>query len=620
MRPMSDEFLPYYSRELTFLRHMGQEFAEKHPKIAGRLHLNAEGSHDPHVQRILEGFAYLNARIQYKLDDDFPEIIDSLLGVLYPHYQRPIPSMAIVQFQLDRSQATRVTGMTIDRGAFLESEPVDGERCRFQTCYPATAWPFQLEAATLMARPFQAPVTPKSSQAEAVLRLELQTFDPKMAFSQIAIGALRFYLHMSQAHNAFSLYELLFNSTIEIVVAGSPRDPEPIVLPKSSLLPVGFERDEGMIPYSARSFPGYRLLTEYFAFPEKFRFCELTGLTPARLSRLGNRMEIYVFLNKTSKELERAVSKDNFRLGCAPIVNLFPQRADPFPLTHRQTEYRIIPDARRISSLEVYSVDRVEATSPRGELQEYVPFYSLKHGVARETQQTFWHSTRRASSKAQSGVADDKGTEVFLSLVDLGFRPSAPADWTVDIETMCLNRDLPRRLSFGGGRPRFELVDGKGGVSSITCLTKPTPTRRPPLGQGLRWRLLSHLSLNHLSLSQEGDGAEALREILKLYDVLDDSETRKLIEGILRVQSRRTVGRCAGAMNGLCQGIEVSVHFDEEKFSGSGVYLFAAVLDRFLGMYSSVNSFSRLVATSEQRQNQGEAWKWPARVGEKVLL
>jgi type VI secretion system protein ImpG len=294
-------------------------------------------------------------------------------------------------------------------------------------------------------------------------------------------------------------------------------------------------------------------------------------------------------------------------------------------LNQRQTDYRIIPDARRLAAHEIYSVDRVEATSPWGESREFVPFYSLKHGSTesasgQDSAQTFWQASRKPGTREQSGLEDDDGTEVFLSLVDLGFNLASPADWTLNVETTCLNRDLPRHLPFGEGRPRLVPVEGKGLISSVSCLTKPTPTLRPALGQGMRWRLLSHLSLNHLSLSQAGEGAEALREILKLYDVHDDEATRKTIEGILRVQSQRVVGRSAGTPGGVCQGLEVSIQFDEEKFSGSGLYLFASVLDRFIGMYTSVNSFSRLVATSRQRKSPGDVWRWPARAGEKTLL
>lgn len=622
---MTEELLPYYNQELEFLRLMGAEFAEKYPKIAARLHLSEDGSHDPHVERIVEAFAYLNARIRYKLDDDFPEIVGSLLGVLYPHYQNPIPSMAIVQFKLDDSQATRTTGHEIARGTFLDTESVDGETCRYQTCYPTTVWPFKLESASLSSRPFQAPATPKSAQAETVVRLQFSTRDKAPDFSQLQLGSLRFYLYGGQARSAYSLYELLFNNTIEIALATSAKDSAPVILPKSALIPVGFGREEGMVPYSARSFPGYRLLSEYFTFPEKFLFCEISGLTPERMSRFGNRLEIYLYLDRAAPKLENKITEDNFRLGCTPVVNLFPQHADSFQLTQQQTEYRIVPDARRVSALEVYSIDRVEAVSPSGDQLEFVPFYSLKHGSTQggsrqESQQTFWQASRKPGSTAESGRENDSGTEMYLSLVDLGFNPTAPADWTLIVETTCLNRDLPGQMPFGGGRPRLELVEGMGPISSVMCLTKPTATLRPILGQGMRWRLLSHLSLNHLSLSPGDGGVDALKEILKLYDFVGDDSTKRMVEGILRVESQRVVGRSRGTPGGVCQGLEVSIHFDEEKFSGSGLYLFASVLDRFLGMYATINSFSRLVATCEQRRNQGDVWRWPARAGERPLL
>lgn len=621
---MSDELLPYYQNELNFLFASGKEFREKHPKIANRLRLGDDGGRDPHVERIVQAFAYLSARIRHKLDDDFPEVIESLLGVLYPHYQSPIPSMTIVELQLDPSQASRTTGYTLERGALLDSDPVDDERCRFRTCYPATAWPFEITSTKLIGRPFRAPETRKAAQAGAVLKLELRTLDPGVTFDKMSIDTLRFYLHGGHSRNAFALYELLFNSNLlEVAVCSSASDPEPTLLPPSCLTPVGFGRNEGMFPYSARSFLGYRLLSEYFAFPEKFLFCDLTGLDSRALSRIAGSLEIYLFLKRSSTDLERTVSKDTLRLGCAPAVNLFPQRADPFRLTQRQTEYRLLPDPRRPGALEVYSVDRVEAISPLNESRDFLPFYSFQHAVDGAEQQTFWQATRKRNPA-------DPGTEVYLQLMDLGMHPAALPDWTINVETTCLNRDLPN----GGGFPHFEPAEGRGAIADIVCLKEPTPTLRPPLGHGMRWRLLSHLSLNHLSLAQgDGslaagvDGTDALREILKLYAVVRNQETQqidpeaqKIIEGILKVTSRRAVGRSAGAKGVFCQGVRVELELDEGGFSGSGVYLFASVLDRFFGLYASINSFTRLVAKVKHGRRQEETWQWPDRVGEKTLL
>jgi type VI secretion system protein ImpG len=371
-----------------------------------------------------------------------------------------------------------------------------------------------------------------------------------------------------------------------------------------------------MLPYAARSFLGYRLLTEYFTFPQKFLFFDLAGLDPKVLAKAGNTLNVFIYLDQSSVDLEQNVSGDTFQLGCAPMVNLYRQRAEPIPVTHTETEYRVVPDARRPLAGEIYSVDRVTATSPDNEEVEYQPFYSFRHAAGRQQQKAFWYATRRPASQGRGG--GPAGTDVYLSLVDLAFTPSAPAEWTLAIETTCLDRDRPHRLPWGKGQPHLRLTKGAP-LSRIECLTQPTATFRPALKRGALWRLISHLSLNHLSLADSQEGADALREILKLYDFADSAETRSMIDGILRVRSRRVVGRVPGGVQaGLCRGIEVTIHFDEQRFAGSGVFLFACVLEQFLGLYCSVNSFSKLIATTNQRE--GELKRWAPRAGETVLL
>jgi len=380
---------------------------------------------------------------------------------------------------------------------------------------------------------------------------------------------------------------------------------------------VGFERDEGILPWPNRSFLGYRVLSEYFAFPQKFLFFDLVGLDKQILNRAGNRLELYLYLSRSSVDLEQNVAATTFQLGCTPVVNLYKQRAEPIALSHTQTEYRVAPDARRPLANEVYSIDRVTATSPDNEQVEYEPFYSFKHASDRLAQKTFWYAERRPAERC--GGEPDQGTEVYLSLVDLGFEASSPGDWTLDVETTCLNRDLPYRLSWRQGQSGLRLTTGAP-VSRIESVSGgPTRTLRPALKRGAAWRLISHLSLNHLSLTDEKEGADALREILTLYDFADSGETRAMIEGILSVRSRRVVGRVAGDLRGgFCRGVEVTLHFDEDRFAGSGLFLFASVLERFLGLYCSVNSFSKLIAAANKRE--GELRRWPPRAAETVLL
>jgi len=613
---MSDELLSYYNRELSYIRRQAARFAESHPKVASRLRLGPDGSEDPHVERLLEGFAYLTARVRHKIDDEFPEVTQALLSVLYPHYLAPIPSFSIVQLDLDEGQNELTAGLTVPRGQGIETDPVQGDPIRFRTAYPVTLFPVDVKAVSLVTAPFTAPVTPKSNVAQAVLRVSLACRSPSVKWSSLNCQRLRLFLNGQPQHTQ-KLYELMFNNAIEVAFATKPDDRGAVATSTSVLRPVGYERDEGLLPYPARSFVGYRLLTELFAFPQKFLFVDI-DIPPAALARTDNLLEIFVYLNRPAEDLSANVNAETLRLGCTPMVNLYKQASEPIRLTQTQFEYRLVPDARRPLSHEVYSVDRVVATSPDGREVEYSPFFSVKHGTAGRVAGPYWHGMRRAAqdlTATRADVAVDRGTEMFLSLVDLGFNPLSPADWTVHVESTCLSRDLPGRLPFGAGQPKLQMMQGGGLVTRLRCLTPPTPTLRAHLHEEGLWRLVSHLSLNHLSVSGGADGADALREILSLYNFTESAVAKTSIDGLVSVNSRRVLGRSGGA---LCRGVEVTVEFDEDRFTGNGMFLFASVLERFLALYSSVNSFTRTVATVARRE--GEYRRWPARVGETIVL
>jgi type VI secretion system protein ImpG len=605
---MPDDLLVYYERELSFLRQMGAEFAARYPKIAGRLLLEADGSEDPHVERLLQAFAFLAARIHHKLDDELPEMTDALLGVLYPHYLAPIPSMSIVQFILDPDRGKLTSGHRIERGARLYSQSVQGTSCRFQTCYPVTLWPIEVASARLDTPDHLGPV-PRS--AAAVIRLEIQCLGGAL-LSDLEIEHLRFSLY-GESSLTHALYELLLNNTCQVQLRpiGGPRDLKPIVLPPTCLRAVGFAPDEGMLSYTPRSFLGYRLLQEYFAFPEKFLFVDLCELHHAVRAGFGKGVEVVIFLDRMPR-LEQPITPGTFRLGCTPIVNFFEQIAEPIRLTHSQTAYRVVPDVGHQGTTEVYSIDGVSNTSPYlDEPIRFQPFYSFKHAADREQQQAFWYATRKPSLRQ-----GDTGTEVYLALVDLNFQPTLPAVETLTIHTTCTNRDLPGKLPFGGARGDLEM-EGAAPLSHIRCLRKPTETLRPALGRGAQWRLISHLSLNYLSLCE--GGREALQEILQLYNFVDSAAMRQHITGITDVTSRRVVGRPASMpWNGVCRGLEVTIEFDEDKYVGSGVFLFASVLEKFLGLYASLNSFTQLIATTQQREEPIK--RWLPRAGEQILL
>jgi type VI secretion system protein ImpG len=612
---MSDALLGYYMRELAYLREQGAEFARRYPKIAGRLRIGPDQADDPMVARLVESIAFLNARIRHKLDDDFPEIAEAMLNVLYPHYLKPVPSMAIVQCTVDPTQGGLTGSYTIPRGTTVESEPIDGEPCRFRTAYPLTLWPIELVHAELVGRPFKAAYR-SPSNANWLLDLHLECTSPKLTFEGLAPGSLRFFL-MGKAQYVFELYEALFVNVKDVAVAASLSDPGARSLGSACLRQVGFAVDEGMLPYSPRSFAGYRLLTEYFAFPSKFLFFDVDGLDARQLQGVGTSLHILFYLDRLPTGLPPSfVATKSFQLGCVPVVNLYRKRAEPARLTQTESEVRVIPDIRRPLASEVYSIDGVTASSPTGEAIEYLPFYELKPPRRTLDDRSYYYAARR--TPPPSDVHRDPGTEVYLSLVDRELKPTAPASETLHVETTCLNRDLPSRLPFGVGRPRLQLGISTP-VARVICLTPPTPTLRPPLSRAVLWPLISHLTLNHLSISDAEDGAEALRAILRLYDFADSSDTRKMIDGLISVTSQRVVGRTdVGGQAGIVRGTEVTIEFDEEQFTGHGLFILASVLERFLGLYCSINSFTTLVATTRQRD--GELKRWPPRAGETILL
>jgi type VI secretion system protein ImpG len=603
---MAEDLLAYYNRELAYLRKLGAEFADLHPKVAGRLRMSGESVEDPHVLRLLEGVAFLNARVRRKLDDEFPELTDALLGQLYPHYLAPIPSLSIVQF---KPMADLAEVCLLPAGSEIETEPLADEVCIFRTTQDVRLYPIEITGAALTGRPLIGPASPRG--AVGVVRLTLNCLQPEMSFRQLAPDSLRFFLRGAAA-DALPLYELLLNNVQLVVVANGVNDPEPTILNPKAVRPVGFAPGEGLLPYRPGSPMGYRLLTEYFAFPEKFFFFDVDGLAAKAQATSGRSLEIFLYLDRTTPELERSVSAGSFALGCAPMINLFSHRAEPIPLVGTTPDYQIVPDARRGAALEVYSVDQVQATSPEGEVVDFAPIYGLRRTGAAGEENRFWHAARRPNG------ADETSDEVFLSFVDLTGEPAPPDQWVASVQTTCSNRDLPGKLPFGGGHPYVRLVESVSGVGSLACLTAPSDVVRLPDRKESVWRLISHLNLNHLSLTDGEAGAEALREILRLYDFRDAPETRALIDSIGSIRTQRSTARAPDrVMGALCRGLDVTIDFDEQRTSG-GVFLLASVIERFIGLYASINAFTRLTATVKGRS--GVLRTWPPRAGDLSLL
>jgi type VI secretion system protein ImpG len=616
---MSDTLLPYYDRELAAIKRLAAEFAETHPKIAGRLRLSADAVDDPHVARLLEGVAFLAARVHHRLDDEFPELTDSLLGLLYPHYLAPVPSCMVVQLDC---QPGLMTPARLPAGLAFDTEPVLGEPLHYRSTSAVTLWPIEVESVRLSGLPIVAPANPAAGGAAGVLRITLKCLSPDTTFNQLGVDRLRFFLR-GPTTQTLQLYELLCAHAISVAYADTAVDTAPVIVPGNSIGPAGFAPDEALLPWSARGFSGFRLLTEYFAFPEKFLFLDFNRIDTKTMVSGGDRLEIFVYLDRAAPELERSIGQTALALGCTPLVNLFPQRCEPIRLSHTDTEYRVVPDARRPRAAEVWSVERVRETLPDGSFRPWRPFYRLSEAEGTSGSRTpaatgtstsggFYHVARRP---AAPGVP---GTEVFIAPHDPAFDPDSPADTVLSVDALCLSRDLPTDLPFGGGRPTLRLIEGAAAVAGIQAVTPPSPTLRPPLRERGFWRLVSHLSLGHLAVTGGSDGANALKEVLRLYDLRDTAETHSAIDAITTISARPGTARAPGRLGAFCRGLDVTIEFDQRSWQTGGLYLLASVLEHFLALHGTINSFTRTTVTLRGRP--GTAATWPARSGTRVLV
>ncbi|MDH5822326.1 type VI secretion system baseplate subunit TssF [Luteimonas sp. RD2P54] len=608
------DLLPFYERELAYLRRYGREFAERYPKIAGRLLLSGDGSQDPHVERLIESFALLSARVSKKIEDDYPEFTDALLEVMYPHYLRPFPSCSIARFDMGPAAAKLSAPVRIARGTQLQTRPVRGVNCRFRTAYDVALAAIGVTSASYraIAEAPMAVALPPGAGGHISLGFEL--LSDQVSFATLGLETVRLFVDGEPSFCA-ALRDALSLQVMAAYVE-SDRDGRWRRLERVPLQPVGFGEDEALVEFPARAHPAYRLLTELFAFPEKFGFFDLPLAPLAAQAVRGFTLHLVLKAmppeQQTSRVLE-GLGRDNVLTGCTPVVNLFAQHGDPIRVTQRTSTYPVVADARRAFAYEIHSIDSVKRVrqTPQGEqVQEFRPFYSLHHGEDPERSGHYWLSRRDEAVARHS-----PGYETELSFVDLDFNPAVPKTDVVSVELTCSNRDLPTQLAYGvaGGDLSME---GGSPARAIALLRKPTRPLRFRQGRGAHWRLISHLSLNHLSLTQSG--LPALKEMLRLYDLSSSSVSRRQIEGIVALEHEPTSAWMSGRnFASVVRGIEIRVTIDEAGFVGAGIAAFAHVLDRFFGLYVHANSFTRLVLLSS---HNGEVLvRCEPRSGESIL-
>ncbi len=657
---MDPRLLRHYNLELQHLREMGAEFAQEFPKIASRLGMTGLEVADPYVERLLEGVAFLAARVQLKLDAQFPRFTQALLEVIYPHYLAPTPAMLVAQFTPDPKEPQLATGTkVVPRGSALHSLPTgeDGTTCEFRTAHDVTLWPIQIAGASYFSFAPDLPLTavPFAQRIKGGLRIRLKT-TAGLTFAQLPLDRLMFHL-TGREDVATTLCELCVGAPLGVLVvspggrgaAGARRDvvgpaegARPGValpsgargpltlLPAESVRAVGFADDQALLPVSLRSFHGYRLLQEYFSFPERYRFFELTGLAKALALVAADEVEVVILLGRGDATLEKVVDASNLALFCTPAINLFPKRLDRVPVADASHEYHVVADRTRPVDFEIYELTRVVGHGTGAESEQtFGPFYAAfsPHDTP---EQLAYYTVRReprllsTSRKRKGPRSSYVGSEMFVSLVDPQQAPFSGELRQLAIDALCTNRDLvlqmPQDVKNAEGRYVDLSLDISAPTAGIRVLSGPS---RPygPLADGANaWRALSHLSLNYYSLvnATPQEGAAALRELLRLYAGGPDAGLRKQLDGIRAVGVTRVVRRLRepGPI-AFGRGLEITVSVDGMAFEGGSAFLFGSVLSEYFARHVSINAFTETVLTADGR---GEIGRWVPQCGARPTL
>ncbi len=606
---MSNEFFKYYNRELAYLRHKGQEFGEQYPKIAARLRISEERIEDPHVERLLEGCAFMTAKIRQSLDNSYPQFTESLMGQLYPDFHAPIPSMSVIK--LNCSDSTKSV-IEISQGERVLVGAPGYTDCDFKTCYPITMCPINITAGVFENAPFKSVGSRWDAEANAVLKLQISANEKGLSLGSLAIDQLRFYLN-GQTRLTLKLYQLLFKSLIGISICVDGKEVQSVN--KKQLKAAGFEDDSIVVPYSKRTFSGARLLVEYLHFPEKFMFFDLTELA-LNQQAIKDSIEVRFYFNSTDEWLPKQVDEESVLLGCVPIVNLFRTKMEPKRLSSLDYEYILTPQYREAESCEVVSISEVKLGS-RDKTYENLPCYHAgDHTHHTNTSGIYWLMRREDNSWA--GGYDEPGREIYMSLVDKQNQlpdSHSRASWVMNVEAECCNRNLPSQLPYGGGLPNVRLANLHN-FDSVRCVVPLSDTHRPEMDESSRWQLTKLLTLNHFT---QGDGLHTLKQALSLYAFSVASEINAITDALVRLEFEQTTGRVSQKGKvGFANGVKVILTVSDQILPQEQIFLLGSVLSVYFAQYAEINIYTQLEV---KLKSTGSTFHiWPALLGNKVML
>lgn len=593
-----DNFLAYYNQEIEYLQHAGARFAEHHPKVAQRLKINDTHVSDPHTARLIESFAFLTGRINYKIDQNFAELAKRLLDVLYPHMTRPIPAMSIAKVTLQPSAYETLDSIHFDRHhSFYAVSGLRQLHCQFRSVYPLTVWPITIADAEVKA---QDPLIFPQNKADSFLSITLTCKDfSKLASQQC--NELMFQIQ-SPLQKASKIHQALFQQTSNTIWMLKDNDTAPVCLGQGALEAVGLDEDDVILPAKYGTNFSYHFLQEFFVFPEKFMFFRCKNLQK-ELSTAHQKIHLLFPIHKIDSRVATKVSAEDFCLDAVPIVNLFSMKSDPILLDHTQMEYRLSPQENYDSFYEVYDITKVQCTRKDVTLH---PFFDIHHKNGDD--KLYW--TARRDSAQMRGLV---GSDMFLSFVTHDFKPIPADQLTVYAEILATNRDLTDDIQ----KDTILYSEHTKPFQQIKCTTHPRHVPYEYQDGDYLWKLIAQLSLNHMSFSDPQYALDALQEVLRLHAYrADKAMAADCIERVEIVPAVRRIGE--EHWRGFVRGIEVILHmkdFDAESYL---LFLMSMVVHTFLSHQVGINSFVSLkIVDAESKE---EIMGWQPKVGAQALL
>jgi type VI secretion system protein ImpG len=600
MQSPADRLKDFYQQEFSALCEEASEFADDYPEQAGMLGLQRGRSSDPQVDLMMQSFAYLTGRLRHQLEIDQADLPNALLGDLYPHLEAPLPSMMVAEMEVQPDGVA-----VIERGrSVTASVPVKGGGsvvCRFRTSFETVLSPLTVTEIAIVSPGDYSSLAP---DVRGILRVRLRK-QGRAPLAQLQPKKLRFHLNAEVGSGAYALHHLLGANLHGLAVVEEPeRNNKLSMLPTDSLRWLGFEDDEAALPSHPQAHPAFRILQEYFAFPEKFLFFEIASL---QLATAVDTVDLLFLLDVPPNPALRLTSA-MLKTNCVPLVNLYQQRIDPLNLDHSRFEYRLTGDAAQHDNCEIYRIDRLDAVRAGAKPRVVVPYFTMDDFQHVEGQDYFYIARRQASQRPRIG-----GTEMYVSFLDSKFMLTDPAEDVIGGSALCTNRRMPERLRVGD---RLQ-IEGAAPITAMRVLCKPTAHQTPPMTGERPWLLVSQLALNHLSLSSGSNALAALKDILRQHVGPSSTLGHRAIDGIVSIKNRPVV-RWQGRPGGYAQGIEIDLTLDHSRFEESSAVLFCAVLRHFFALYAAVNTVIQVRLFMPNIK--GVLKEWPPLAGNQLLL